>query len=265
MRCVIVIPVYKENPDKDEFVSLIQCLRILNNYDICLIVPNNLNISNYSSIFIRYNIRLNVKYFDPFYFKGISGYNRLMLSRDFYCSFEFYDYMLIYQLDAYVFRDDLMYWCKKNYDYIGAPWLYSDGSFNKKISGNGGLSLRRIRSFIDLFNMSGKLFSYEGLFSYLENRGFIHRFFYYVRILLFGGNTLDYLISINEQNEDRFYASLKYKLLNPFKVPDYKESMFFSFECSPNLLFKETLEELPFGCHAWRKNFSFWEKYIKVD
>ena len=31
--------------------------------------------------------------------------------------------MLIYQLDAFVFQDDLAYWCQQNYDYIGAPWL----------------------------------------------------------------------------------------------------------------------------------------------
>ena len=31
--------------------------------------------------------------------------------------------MLIYQLDAYVFKDELLNWANKGYDYIGAPWL----------------------------------------------------------------------------------------------------------------------------------------------
>ncbi|MFR6542216.1 MAG: DUF5672 family protein [Butyricimonas virosa] len=26
-------------------------------------------------------------------------------------------------IDAFVFRDELTYWCTLNYDYIGAPWL----------------------------------------------------------------------------------------------------------------------------------------------
>lgn len=265
MKCIIVIPIYKINPDRDEIVSLTQCLKVLNKYEISLIVPEDLDISNYISIFRKYGVEFNVQSFDKQYFKGVSGYNRLMLCLDFYRRFESYDYMLIYQLDAYVFKDDLISWCQKNYDYIGAPWLYSDGSFNMKISGNGGFSLRKIHSFINLFKTNEKLLSKKGLVTYFENRGFIHKILYLVKTFFCGKNKLNYLISINEQNEDRFYASLKYKLVNPFIIPDYKESMYFSFECFPNLLLKETLGELPFGCHAWRKNFTFWQDYINVD
>jgi hypothetical protein len=59
--------------------------------------------------------------------------------------------MLIYQLDAWVFKDDLMKWCNKGYDYIGAPWFEDFGSYEKGKKlwrvGNGGFSLRKIKYF----------------------------------------------------------------------------------------------------------------------
>ena len=45
-----------------------------------------------------------------------------MLSPEFYRRFSDTDYILVCQLDAYIFRDELLSWCKKEYDYIGAPW-----------------------------------------------------------------------------------------------------------------------------------------------
>jgi len=44
-----------------------------------------------------------------------------MMSPAFYDAFKAFDYILIYQLDAFVFRDELEYFCSLGYDYIGAP------------------------------------------------------------------------------------------------------------------------------------------------
>ena len=51
------------------------------------------------------------------------AYNRLMMSEQFYRAFEGYEYILIYQLDCLVFSNALEEWCRKGYDYIGAPWF----------------------------------------------------------------------------------------------------------------------------------------------
>ena len=47
----------------------------------------------------------------------------LMLSPFFYESFLDFKYVLIHQLDVFIFKDELNYWCNQNYDYIGAPWF----------------------------------------------------------------------------------------------------------------------------------------------
>ena len=68
--------------------------------------------------------------------------------------------MLIYQLDACVFRDELKYWCEKKYDYIGAPifWAYNSNKFSNKVAGigNGGFSLRKISYCLKMLNMPKK-------------------------------------------------------------------------------------------------------------
>ena len=62
--------------------------------------------------------------FNDTYFESIYGYNQLMLNVEFYEAFS-KKYILIYQTDAFIFKDDLNYWCEKDYDYIGAPWIRS--------------------------------------------------------------------------------------------------------------------------------------------
>ena len=82
-----------------------------------------------------------------------------MLSSEFYRRFSKFEYILIYQLDAFVFKDQLNYWCKKGYDYIGAPWFEGFHLTKTGVNiigvGNGGFSLRRVKTHIDLTGRFG--------------------------------------------------------------------------------------------------------------
>ena len=40
-------------------------------------------------------------------------------------------------------RDELLDWCNKNYDYIGAPWVKKERDNILLKTGNGGFSLRK--------------------------------------------------------------------------------------------------------------------------
>ena len=138
-KAIIVIPAYKSNISEIESVSLRRCLLVLKNYDICFVSPYGLNMDVYRSILSDYQICFNVMSFPSHFFDSVKSYNKLMLTHDFYLRFCEYEYMLIYQLDAYVFDDQLAYWCNKGYDYIGAPWFQSNGNLCS-ICGNGGFS-----------------------------------------------------------------------------------------------------------------------------
>ncbi len=264
MKNIVIIPVYKPVLSMEERISLERCLQILDRHFICLIAPEHLDVAAYARFFDDYQVKMNIERFEDKFFQGIQGYNRLMMSSRFYQRFADWEYMLVYQLDAYVFRDELDAWCRKGYDYIGAPWVYKDGTFNARIAGNGGFSLRKISSFLSLFEERGRLLTLRGLIAYFENRGLAHRMAYLCSALFGKLNTIEGLMSVNDQNEDRLFASLRYKRERAFHIPVPEESMYFSFECMPELLIRKTSGILPFGCHAWAKHLDFWREYMDL-
>lgn len=263
MNNIVIIPIYKPTPEDTELRSLNQCLKILGRHDICLICPEGLDTSVYQDIFSSYHKELTVEYFDASFFKSVSGYNKLMLSESFYRRFIHKSYMLIYQLDAYVFRDDLDYWCAQGYDYIGAPWMKLNGEMDPINCGNGGFSLRNIPAFINLFSHEGKVLTFKGLCLFHRYRGPLHKPYYILTGLFGHKNKLKDFIDGERVNEDLFYASLKGKQKKSFKIPNTNIAMQFAFEEKPSLLYEKN-GHLPFGCHAWMKYEyeTFWKKHI---
>jgi hypothetical protein len=100
--------------------------------------------------------RIHVVRFDPDFFRNTTTYSALLISAGFYAAFASYDFILIHQLDVFVFRDELADWCARGYDYIGAPWFDVDWfgevrdawppATRDNVVGNGGFSLRRCAS-----------------------------------------------------------------------------------------------------------------------
>ena len=118
----MVVPAYRHLSD-DEKISMRQCVDVLGGHDIIVIHPERLDLTedlqSWQSVVVK---ALCNEWFD-----GVKGYNSMLLSTEFYDLFSAYDYILIYQLDAYVFRNELDEWVAKGYDYIGAPWIIKRG------------------------------------------------------------------------------------------------------------------------------------------
>lgn len=77
----------------------------------------------------------------------IRDYNNLLTDPSFYKQFQAYEYCLIFQTDSVLFPNspfDISYFL--GYDYVGAPWKWN----KKHPGGNGGLSLRKIQTMIDI-------------------------------------------------------------------------------------------------------------------
>ncbi len=248
----IIIPIYKDIPGEDELISLRQTLKILHRYPIIFFAPESLNASFYEQQCAG-KATFIIKRFANEYFDGIKGYNRLMLSKEFYHNFLDYKYILVCQLDAYVFRDELEYWCSKGYDYIGAPYTFVDmdnypikvltkyrsllknvkkyfpWSYTFKQVGNGGLSLRNVKKTLFLLN-----------FKKLRPKLW--------EILM----------------EDNFFQYWGNILFPVFKLPDVTEAARFSIELDPEKTFESIGKKLPFGCHAYRRyEPEFWKKHIE--
>jgi hypothetical protein len=147
----VIIPIYKEVPSELEILSLSRCVSILDRYATIFFGPRSLDSGMYSRIAPRASRRD----FDDAYFSSIETYNTLLLSTDFYNAFGDFDWVLVHQLDAFVFYDGLSEWCSRPYDYVGAPW-WNDKESSWWGVGNGGFSLRNVRSSLDVLTSSSK-------------------------------------------------------------------------------------------------------------
>ena len=125
MNICIVIPIYRDYKDltRYETISLEKGIQTFNDYAIYLVGPPWINWDAFKKNLLNGNGQGHIKTFSEEYFKDKGGYSRLLLTPSFYQSFSKHDYLLIYQDDAFVFKDDLSAWCNKDYDYIGAPWF----------------------------------------------------------------------------------------------------------------------------------------------
>lgn len=263
----IAIPIYKLHPSKEELCSLKQCYTILREFDIFIVTYKDLNISEYTT-FINQDVRC--VFFEKSYFDSIMGYNALLKEHIFYKSFKNYHYLLIYQLDAWVFEDSLKEWCLKGYDYIGAPWFtdfgaYKDGNTLWKV-GNGGLSLRNIKKFMHITHPKTRYKSLTEVFK-TEYKGGLKSLISCILRSLGHRNTIAYFKNtFRELNEDYYFSVeiSQYKNLR-LKIPTVDEAIYFSFERSPEYLYELTKHSLPFGCHAWEKyDKDFWKGKILI-
>lgn len=220
---VIVIPVYYNQFSYFEKISLQQTIKILSNYDMYFVIPHSLEISN---DIVQPDIKIiSVK---DEYMSSIDNYSEMLCTEEFYELFDNYDYMLIAQIDTFIFEDRLQYFCEKKYDYIGAPWPYTVRVYdNKNVYvpdvGNGGLSLRNIKKHIEVLKKGNR-----------RRKG---------------------------MPEDVFWAIQK---CETFKVAPVEVASLFSLELSAEKYYLQNNCILPMGCHAWWKvEYLFWKDKIE--
>lgn len=261
--CIILVPVYKPTPSADEAASLRQLEHVLGRWEIRFVCPCSLDMSAYDALT---NNQFSKERFADYFFEGIAGYNTLMRDNTFYRRFGTYEYMLIYQLDAWVFRDELEYWCAQGYDYIGAPWFehyrsHEEGNNLWRV-GNGGFSLRRIEKFIQCTLPDVPVYTLWGIVSH-ANRHILRNIIRYIKY----PNNMGWFIKHQADTwEDGFFCCDLAETHHALNCPTTEVAAHFSFECSPEYLFSLTGGKLPFGCHAWRKmQFEdFWKNHINV-
>ncbi len=253
----IVIPVYTDNLSEYEIISLKRVCEILHKYPIVFVKPQSLEEIKLAALAPQASFQS----FPNEYFNGIKAYNRLMLSPEFYHAFLESKYILIYQLDCYVFTNTLEQWCNKDYDYIGAPWIKRRvyempvikqymaflRALNKSLNkpdrqnlynkvGNGGLSLRKVVTHYS---------------AAIECKAVIEEFNSKKRYHMY--------------NEDVFWSVLINNYLKiPFRYPSHLEALEFSFDKHPKYCYKLNNYKLPFGCHGWSKKemLPFWKNII---
>jgi hypothetical protein len=269
MNVCIVIPTYREDLDTYEIIGLKRCAEVLCNIPVAVVCPQGFNAHQYQQIFGE---RLLVIPFDAFYFKNLQRYNRLLTSLRFYKAFENWDYILIHHTDAYVFRNELEYWCNKGYDYIGAPIYEFNGTIRpeKYIGvGNGGFSLHRVVSAIKVLNSWKLVYPVRELLAwYLKYnwKGRLRYSAYFASRLLGYGRLSHSGFNHLRINEDIFWGVYVPRAFKWFKVAPFDDAYKFSMEYNCEKLFELNNQQLPFGCHQWFKGdfLQFWKPHIEA-
>lgn len=229
-KICIIVPVYKQTLNLFEKISLQQLLKVLGKYPIYFIQPDTIEI-NYKEL---NNRKYNTRKFNKWYFQNTETYSELMLSPFFYENFLEYKYMLVYQLDSFVFYDGLSDFCDMDYDYIGAPQYHV---WTKDVVvGNGGLSLRKIDTALNVTR------NYEKIVREPYYREYFKKW------------------------EDNFFSYCGGKSEIDFTVPDVSLANTFSVVMDvENGIQNIPVNGLPFGTHAWhRMNFEFWRDIISA-
>ena len=277
MKVRIAVPVHKKTLSKNETRSLEQCFKVLGHYSISIVTHEELDTSIYSAIAKKMNVTVGFECFDRSFFKDAASYNRMLLSREFYLRFCDDDYLLIYQADGFVFKDELKDWCDKGFDYIGAPWLihYGRGKYAKSNKlykvGNGGVSLRRISAFSERFDKRMPVSVFPFYVKNIRKKRLFSMTIQTLKILvllIFTRRSVEYYLqhwTDEVVTEDCFWADGLSNTKIALKVPNVTTAANFCFEIAPSYLYRLTGNKLPFACHAYEKYEyeEFWKKHIR--
>lgn len=212
---VIVVPIYRTELLWYEKISLERLYAVLPHYTIVFAAPEGMEIPDWLR---RGN---EVAGFPGEFFTSVAAYSRLLLSPQFYARFRDFEYMLIYQLDAFVFVDLLQEFCSLGYDYIGGPWQLQNslqkvrpGKYKIYHVGNGGFSLRRIEACCRLLAKCQGNPRYAGW------------------------------------GEDTFWGIAGHEDRD-FRLAPLRIAYAFSIDTLAERCYRKNGSQLPFGCHGW--------------
>lgn len=262
----VVIPVHKPMPSEEEVLALRACKQHLGEYSRYLLFPVGMDARAYLSV----DPRLKLKPVDAGWQSSIEKYNKMKLSESFYKLFAEYQYMLTYELDAYIFHSDLSGANAFKFDYIGAPFF--EGYWQAKpnaqfIKGcNSGFSVRNIQSCLKALAGMRRYRVHWLLYKIFLSP--VNRIKQKVnewtkgRYEVFVTGRFAFYFEDFHLNEDVVWSEVIPQLFPWFIVADPQSALEFSFEYNLDESLKLNGDKLPLGCHAWAKHLDFWSKYI---
>ena len=236
----------------DEDLSFRHARHYLGRYDTYVLVPES-----HHAIYPG----LIPKRFPDRYFRSARAHESLLLSEQFYRAFLGYEFILTYNLDALVFSDRLAEWCGAGYDYIGAPWLISPDTphIAEEKVGSGGLSLRRVRSFLRVLTSRRYVVEPDEYWRrYAGRTGRLTRLVntprkFLKRLVAFNGVRWHIRTAVRGNvHEDRFWTEYATHYDPEFRIAPVDVAMRFAFEAEPGRCFERIGGQMPFGAHRWQ-------------
>ena len=260
---VVITLSHKTSYTAEEEISFRHVRHYLARYDKYVLIPES-----HPAVYPGFIPRR----FPDRFFGSAQAHGALLLSEQFYRSFLDYDYILVYHLDALVFSDRLLEWCLAGYDYVGAPWLLSADTphITEQKVGNGGFSLRRVKSFLRVLNSRAYFVDPDEYW-----RRYAARTPPLTRLLNVPRKYLKRILRLNDVrwhvrwalrgnvHEDRFWAEYATHYDPNFRIAPVDVAMRFAFEAEPRACYARLGGEMPFGAHRWGKfDPAFYEPWL---
>lgn len=264
-RVAVVVPLgSRPGISRDERISLAHIRHYLGEYDRHIIAPEGLPV-DFADDFTIHRL-------DDRYFGSAQAHALMQLTPEFYERFLDYEYILMHHLDALALSDQLIEWCDRGFDFIGAPWFPTEDSpwVQEPFAGNSGFALMRVRSFLrvlysprrmrtvrESWSLAGHHF--KGLHLAIARLMSLRRVSYWRNHVHFHARSwLDHGMA-----GDTFWSREAQHYWPPFRVATAEEALPFAFEAAPRECFERNGRQLPFGGHAWwHFDRTFWEPYL---
>ncbi len=242
VRAAVVVPTHTTALDSDGACSIALLERHLGKFDRFLVLPDG----------TRPLDGFRVHYLPREFFSSSRAMNKLMLRREFYERFQDYTHILIYQTDCLVLSDRLLFWCKKGYDFVGAPWINPDTNLREARCGNGGFSLRNVQSSLTALAAARASGRVPKLRTSLFRDPLKVTMKRAARPTTIHPDRFD-------ANEDHWWSYHAAYFDPTFVVAPARVALDFAFETAPARCYELNGRRLPFGCHAWSKyDRQFW-------
>lgn len=253
---VVVVPVHRPYPSADEQFGLKRCGAVLAGHPIQIVHPMGLDLSSYRDLLPTAS-PLPVP---PAWMASINAYNRMMVNPNFYAMFSGFSHLLIHEPDALVLEDELLSWCHKRFDYIGAPWFenWCDATPDAPILGvgNSGFSLMRVESILQVFTSRHRWLKRtwvaRQLIKKFLGRQIPHSYFRLLQYLGSAGSLKGAHRVMNEHCDS--FLCRNALVANPrFCLASVDEALRFSWEVNPRICCNLNNGRSPFGIHAWAR------------
>jgi hypothetical protein len=267
MPAPVVILIFSHKPALEwyEQVSLQQCVKVLGRHPMRLVCPVGMDVAAYR----RIAPGLEADFIPSHWMASYRAYNRMKTLPFLYRRYAAYEFILSYELDAFVFRDELLHWCEQGWDYIGAPWFDGYERANEASSplgvGNGGFSLRRVQAALRVTRSCQLIHPFCEVFRewrQVESRSW-RRYWWLLRNLT-TRNCFHHWFNRYADNEDLVWSAAGARVPG-FKVAPWCVGAEFSFEVNARRLYRD-IGRLPFGCHKWMGiQPDFWRPFIEAE
>ncbi len=274
---VVVVPIYRTELNSFERISLQRTFSVLADHPISLLIPQSR----------KARIQLMVEELLPpgteiewhavadECLESHHSYNQLMLEEHFYQHYCEHSHLLICQLDAYVFEDQLLEWCHQPYDYIGAPLYLPNAPHGPEglfCVGVGGFSLRRIQLVLKLLHENPVVFRSREFFEVMKPFNFKARALFLTRFMRCRFQNGCHLAASSNQlskwlgiNEDAVYSKYLPRFASQFRIPNVETALQFCIDKHVKLDLAALGGALPFAAHAWwttAENLAAWAPFI---